>query len=412
MTPSTTDPGRRRVAATVHDVIAAFRATSLSNRERGEKFERLMVQYLRLDPTFPFTQVWMWGEWPGRDGRPDTGIDLVAVDEATGEHTAVQCKFYEPGHTVAKPDIDSFLSASGKAPFTSRLIISTTDRWGKHAEETLRGQSTPVQRIGLAEFAASPIDWSFAGQAESLDIALAPAVRHQPRPHQAEAIEAVFGLSLSDEGVHVLDPFTGTGTFIVRLPQSGIIRTQDLLRKYTSELHANEIMLLAYYIAAVNIEATFHGVVGGGYQPFDGIVLTDTFHSGEDHDSLDADLFPQNNARLQAQRGTPHHRGRRNPPVKRWLLTHRHTDLQDEFRARIASANAEPPLLHALRDGKTAAQQRVTELTADVRAPTARVHQLERIIHILALENHGLRSDQAWTGKVAPLQTREGHGPP
>ena len=60
--------------------------------------------------------------------------------------------------------------------------------------------------------------------------------------------------------MHVLDPFTGTGTFIVRLLQSGLIRPEDLLRKYASELHANEILLLAYYIAAINIEATYHGL--------------------------------------------------------------------------------------------------------------------------------------------------------
>ena len=65
-----------------------------------------------------------------------------------------------------------------------------------------------------------------------------------------------FGYGLTDQGVHILDPFTGTGTFIVRLLESGIIRPEDLARKYTSELWANEIMLLAYYIACVNIETT------------------------------------------------------------------------------------------------------------------------------------------------------------
>jgi predicted helicase len=96
-----------------------------------------------------------------------------------------------------------------------------------------------------------------------------------------------FGASISDEGVHVLDPFTGTGTFIVRLLQSGRIKPEDLLRKYSSELHANELLLMAYYIAAINIEATLHGLLedqaaaddpsGVEYLPFDGIVLTDTF---------------------------------------------------------------------------------------------------------------------------------------
>ena len=75
-----------------------------------------------------------------------------------------------------------------------------------------------------------------------------------------DALKEHFGARLSDEGVHVLDPFTGTGTFIVRLLQSGLIDPADLLRKFTSELHANEILLMAYYIAAINIEATFHAL--------------------------------------------------------------------------------------------------------------------------------------------------------
>ncbi len=69
-----------------------------------------------------------------------------------------------------------------------------------------------------------------------------------------------FGYGLTDEGVHILDPFTGTGTFIVRLLESGIIRPEDLARKYASELWANEIMLLAYYIACVNIETTYEAI--------------------------------------------------------------------------------------------------------------------------------------------------------
>ncbi|MBA9080552.1 putative helicase [Micrococcus aloeverae] len=128
-----------------------------------------------------------------------------------------------------------------------------------------------------------------------------------------EALRENFGASISDEGVHVLDPFTGTGTFIVRLLQSGLIRPEDLLRKYTQELHANELLLMAYYIAAINIEATFHGLMADqaraagkdpaavGYEPFDGIVLTDTFQMTEDGDKLDEVVFRSNNARVQAQ---------------------------------------------------------------------------------------------------------------
>ncbi len=112
------------------------------------------------------------------------------------------------------------------------------------------------------------------------------------------------GTTFSDEGVHVLDPFTGTGTFITRLLQTGLINPADLARKYASELHANEIMLLAYYIAAINIETTYNTLTGtGGYQPFEGVVLTDTFQLAEDGDPMDAVFFPSNNARADKQKG-------------------------------------------------------------------------------------------------------------
>ena len=120
-----------------------------------------------------------------------------------------------------------------------------------------------------------------------------------------------FDAGITDEGVHVLDPFTGTGTFIVRLLQSGVITPHDLARKYTSELHANEIMLLAYYIAAINIEATYHGLLKeqhddaqAPYLPFEGIVFGDTFQMTEDGDTIDAEVFTSNNERAQRQLDT------------------------------------------------------------------------------------------------------------
>ena len=97
----------------------------------------------------------------------------------------------------------------------------------------------------------------------------------------AGTLKSEFGSALGDEGVHILDPFTGTGTFITRLLQSGLIGTDDLARKYASEIHANEIVLLAYYIASVNIETAYHGADGGEYRPFERICLTDTFQLSE-----------------------------------------------------------------------------------------------------------------------------------
>ena len=98
-----------------------------------------------------------------------------------------------------------------------------------------------------------------------------------------EVLQTEFGRSISDEGVHILDPFAGVGTFLVRLLQPDLIRNEDLERKFSHELHANEIVLLAYYMAAVNIEQAYHGRRGqdSSYDSFDGIVLTDTFNLNE-----------------------------------------------------------------------------------------------------------------------------------
>jgi predicted helicase len=114
-------------------------------------------------------------------------------------------------------------------------------------------------------------------------------------------LQSEFGSSLNDEGVHVLDPFTGTGTFIVRLIQSGVISPDALAKKYANELHANELVLLAYYIAAINIESAFHEATGAAYTPFEGVVLTDTFQMSEGNPADDI-FFPDNNERARKQR--------------------------------------------------------------------------------------------------------------
>ncbi len=119
------------------------------------------------------------------------------------------------------------------------------------------------------------------------------------------ALRQEFGASLSDKGVHVLDPFTGTGTFMVRLLQSGLIKQKDLLYKYRNELHANEIVLLAYYLAAINIEETYHGIAGGEFLPFEGIVLTDTFQMTESEGMNEDLIFSENNQRATKQKRHP-----------------------------------------------------------------------------------------------------------
>lgn len=125
----------------------------------------------------------------------------------------------------------------------------------------------------------------------------------------AKVLKKEFNRNLSDENIHILDPFTETGTFITRMIQQGLIDKEALPRKYAKELHANEIVLLAYYIASINIENAYHDAVGleNGYKSFNGICLTDTFQLGEtdNADELFTDMLPQNSARVIEQKKAP-----------------------------------------------------------------------------------------------------------
>ena len=125
-----------------------------------------------------------------------------------------------------------------------------------------------------------------------------------------------FGCSLTDENVHCIDPFTGTGTFVTRLLQSGIILQKDMLRKYLNEIHCNELVLLAYYIADVNIESVFHDLMHPDkYTPYDGICLTDTFQLNEtDNKALFSKLFKENSERVEIQKKAPIRVIMGNPP--------------------------------------------------------------------------------------------------
>lgn len=194
---------------TIHEILAEFRDAATSNRDMGDKFERLIATYLVTDPLQAerFGDVWLWSEWPDRGNQPDTGIDLVAKERATGEYCAIQCKFYAKGHTVQKADIDSFFTASGKKPFTSRIIVATTE-FGKHAEEALVSQHVPVQRLDVGDLENSPIDWAHFSLRRPDQMKL--RTRKQLRPHQRNALTNVMnGLSEADRGKMIMACGTG-----------------------------------------------------------------------------------------------------------------------------------------------------------------------------------------------------------
>jgi len=212
-----------RPAATptgIYAVLGQFREEARSNRDLGDRFERLICAYLRLDPIYAerFSNVWMWNEWPRKGNVGDVGIDIVAEERATGEFCAIQCKFFLPEHTVAKEDIDSFFTAAGKQLFTACMIVSTTDKWGKNAEHALLNQSKPVTRLTVHDLEASPIDWSKFSLRRPQDLSL--RARNSIRPHQAAALASVTkGFAKSDRGKLIMACGTGKTFTALRIAE-------------------------------------------------------------------------------------------------------------------------------------------------------------------------------------------------
>ena len=181
-------------------LLASFRkqtqnAAYQGRRDQGTAFEHLMVAYFQTEPCYKelYQNVQSYGTWAAEHlneldlgGTTDAGIDLVATT-FTGEHHAIQCKNYAPDHTLQKKDIDSFFTASGKTHFSNRIIVSTTDKWSKNAEDALEGQHIPVSKITLSDLENSVIDWT------QYHIGEPPKrkSRKSLRPHQQSALNAV-----------------------------------------------------------------------------------------------------------------------------------------------------------------------------------------------------------------------------
>ncbi len=204
----------------IYTVLAQFRAEATSNRDLGDRFERLICRYLELDPLYSerFSNVWLWNEWPRKGKVGDVGIDIVAEERATGHFCAIQCKFYLPEHTISKEDIDSFFTAAGKDLFTSCMIVSTTDRWGKNAEEALINQSKPVTRLTVHDLDASPIDWSRFSLKRPDALSLCP--KKKTLEHQNTAIKNVLdGFSSSDRGQLIMACGTGKTFTALRIAE-------------------------------------------------------------------------------------------------------------------------------------------------------------------------------------------------
>jgi len=180
-------------------VLEKYRKIAFSERDKGDRFERLIQLYLQTDPkyAYQFKHVWMWNEFPGKKdfGGKDTGIDLVALTH-DGDYWAIQCKCYQESATIDKPAVDSFLSTSGRkflneelktVNFANRLWISTTNHWGGNAEETIKNQIVPIQRLSLYDLENAPVDWEKLE--EGIHGEQARTKKYPLRTHQHTALE-------------------------------------------------------------------------------------------------------------------------------------------------------------------------------------------------------------------------------
>jgi predicted helicase len=184
------------------NILEKYRKISFSERDKGDRFERLMQAYLLTDPkyAYQFKSVWLWNEFPGKKdlGGSDTGIDLVAVTH-DNDYWAIQCKCYQDTATIDKPAVDSFLSTSSRefkdeslrtTSFAQRLWISTTNKWGPNAYEAIKNQNPPVTRINLTDLMDASVDWEKLEQ--GIHGEKGRAEKKKLYPHVLEVRDKVF----------------------------------------------------------------------------------------------------------------------------------------------------------------------------------------------------------------------------
>ena len=239
----------------------------------------MLAQHLITLPIFDA----LFGEYSFVKNNPVSSAMEQIVEELSKFGFEKEQKELQPFYDSVRIRAEGIDNAQAK----QKIIITLYDKFFS------TGFKSTTERLGIVFTPVEVVDFIV----KSVDVVL--------KKH--------FGKTLASENVHILDPFTGTGTFITRtlhylksLMDSGEITFDDILRKYTQELHANEIVLLSYYIAAINIEAVFDEINGDEpYTPFEGIVLTDTFESTEVEDTLDDSFFGTNDKRLKRQQEKP-----------------------------------------------------------------------------------------------------------
>ena len=213
------------------NILDKYRKLAYSQRDVGDRFERLMQAYLKTDPKYAsnFKSVWLWNEFPAKFdlGGVDTGIDIVALTHE-GDHWAIQCKCYQEDAHIDKPAVDSFLATSSRefknenlqtSRFAHRLWISTTNHWGSNAFEAILNQNPPVTRINLSDLVDAPVDWGKLEDGVHGEAARTP--RKSILPHQKEAVKrAHVHFQTSDRGKLIMACGTGKTFNALRIAES------------------------------------------------------------------------------------------------------------------------------------------------------------------------------------------------
>jgi predicted helicase len=207
--------------STLGNLLDGYRSAAMTEREKGTYFEELMLCYLRNEATYKdlYDKVWTYADWAREQAldKRDAGIDLVARTSGTNEYHAIQCKLYADDYRLQKVDIDSFFTASGKKPFTHRIIVSTTNHWSEHAEDALRGQQPPVSKIDLHDLENSQIDWAKYQPRRPASL----KTKKSLRPHQKTAVDAVLtGLLTADRGKLIMACGTGKTLTSLRIAEA------------------------------------------------------------------------------------------------------------------------------------------------------------------------------------------------
>ena len=189
------------------EILQELRKKANNSTEQGTYFEKLICEFLKIDPVYKgeFENVWLWKNWPNRNNRPDTGVDIVA-ESYNGEIFAIQCKFYDQNYELQKRDIDSFLNELGRNYFHKGIIFATTNNWSRNAENALKNRSKECIRVDFYDLEQSNIDWKDLLKKEKPRT----SIKKKVRPHQKDAIDGVVkGFKKSKIGKMIMPCGTG-----------------------------------------------------------------------------------------------------------------------------------------------------------------------------------------------------------